>query len=189
MVIQRTPSTTIRLLRLASHTKLIFALYITNFLVCTTLFMLLEHKSFGDSLWWCTVTWFTVGYGDLYPLSGYGRLFGMYVIISSHIFIVLLTANVVAKLSQYRAEAALEEERRMHKQSRPDRAIAVIKRSHRQCAVRRRQPIDVVWPARVAVLGAQLVLLRRLDGRRWRADDDRQQLRRAGALGERDQLR
>ncbi len=116
MVIQRTPSTTIRLLRLASHTKLIFALYITNFLVCTTLFMLLEHKSFGDSLWWCTVTWFTVGYGDLYPLSGYGRLFGMYVIISSHIFIVLLTANVVAKLSQYRAEAALEEERRMHKQ-------------------------------------------------------------------------
>ncbi|MBP7857966.1 ion transporter, partial [Candidatus Saccharibacteria bacterium] len=73
-------------------------------------------KPIGDALWWCTVTWFTVGYGDLYPLTGYGRLFGMYVIISSHIFIVLLTANVVAKLSQYRAEAALEEERRMHKQ-------------------------------------------------------------------------
>lgn len=78
--------------------------------------MVFENKPIGDALWWCTVTWFTVGYGDLYPLTGYGRLFGMYVIISSHIFIVLLTANVVAKLSQYRAEAALEEERRLHKQ-------------------------------------------------------------------------
>lgn len=116
MVIYRTPNKTIRLLRLASHTKLIFALYIFNFIACTLLFMLLEHKPIGDALWWCTVTWFTVGYGDLYPLTGFGRLFGMYVIISSHIFIVLLTANVVAKLSQYRAEAALEEERRMHKQ-------------------------------------------------------------------------
>lgn len=116
MVIQRTPSKTMRLLRLASHTKLIFALYIANFIFCTVFFMVLENKTLGDSLWWCTVTWFTVGYGDLYPLTGYGRLFGMYVIISSHIFIVLLTANVVAKLSQYRAEAALEEERRMHKQ-------------------------------------------------------------------------
>ncbi len=116
MVIHRTPSRTIRLLRIASHTKLIFALYILNFISCTLLFMLFENKPIGDALWWCTVTWFTVGYGDLYPLTGYGRLFGMYVIISSHIFIVLLTANVVAKLSQYRAEAALEEERRMHKQ-------------------------------------------------------------------------
>ena len=116
MVIHRTPSKTIRLLWLASHTKLIFALYILNFVACTLLFMVLEDKPIGDALWWCTVTWFTVGYGDLYPLTGYGRLFGMYVIISSHIFIVLLTANVVAKLSQYRAEAALEEERRMHKQ-------------------------------------------------------------------------
>lgn len=116
MVIQRTPSKTMRLLRLASHTKLIFALYITNFLFCSVFFMFLEHRPLSDALWWCTVTWFTVGYGDLYPLTGYGRLFGMYVIMSSHIFIVLLTANVVAKLSQYRAEAALEEERRMHKQ-------------------------------------------------------------------------
>ena len=116
MVIHRTPDKTIRLLRLGSHTKLIFALYIFNFIICTLLFMVFENKPIGDALWWCTVTWFTVGYGDLYPLTGYGRLFGMYVIISSHIFIVLLTANVVAKLSQYRAEAALEEERRLHKQ-------------------------------------------------------------------------
>ena len=98
MVIHRTPDKTIRLLRLASHTKLIFALYIFNFIICTLLFMVFENKPIGDALWWCTVTWFTVGYGDLSPLTGYGRLFGMYVI------------------SQYRAEAALEEERRLHKQ-------------------------------------------------------------------------
>ncbi len=67
--------------------------------------MLLEHATLGDALWWCTVTWFTVGYGDSVPLTGYGRIFGMFAFISSHVLIILVTANFISKLSQYRKDA------------------------------------------------------------------------------------
>lgn len=67
--------------------------------------MILEKASLGDALWWRTVTWFTVGYGDTVPLTGWGRVFGIYAIVSSHVLIVLVTANFVAKLSQYRSDA------------------------------------------------------------------------------------
>jgi hypothetical protein len=44
--------------------------------------MLIEKASLGDALWWCTVTWFTVGYGDSVPLTGWGRVFGIYAIVN-----------------------------------------------------------------------------------------------------------
>ena len=97
--------TTEMLLRFASHTKLMFALYILDFFFCTIGYMFLENATLGDSLWWCTVTWFTVGYGDSVPLTGYGRLFGMFAIISSHVLIILVTANFISKLTQYRKDA------------------------------------------------------------------------------------
>ena len=93
------------LLKFASHTKLTASLYALDYVLCTFLYMALEKASFGDALWWCTVTWFTVGYGDTVPLTGWGRLFGMYAIISSHLLIILVTANFVSKLSQYRDDA------------------------------------------------------------------------------------
>jgi uncharacterized membrane protein len=93
------------LLRFASHTKLTATLYLLDFVICTFGYMLIEKASLGDALWWCTVTWFTVGYGDSVPLTGWGRVFGIYAIVSSHILIVLVTANFVAKLSQYRSDA------------------------------------------------------------------------------------
>lgn len=97
------------LLKFASHTKLTASLYILDFVLCTYVFMLIEHRSLLDSIWWCTVTWFTVGYGDLYSLTEHGRIFSMFAIISSHVLIVLVTANFVAKLSQHRAETLAAE--------------------------------------------------------------------------------
>jgi hypothetical protein len=72
--------------------------------------MLLEKSTLGDALWWCTVTWFTVGYGDTIPLTGYGRLFGIFAIVSSHLLIILVTANFVAKLTQFKSDQRLLEE-------------------------------------------------------------------------------
>ena len=93
------------LLKFASHTKLTASIYLADYFICTLGYMIIEKASIGDALWWCTVTWFTVGYGDTVPLTGWGRVFGIYAIVSSHILIVLMTANFVAKLSQYRSDA------------------------------------------------------------------------------------
>ncbi|MBL8121810.1 two pore domain potassium channel family protein [Candidatus Saccharibacteria bacterium] len=96
--------TTLALLKFASHTKLTLSLYIADYIICTIGYMLLEKATLGDALWWCTVTWFTVGYGDTIPLTGYGRLFGIFAIVSSHLLIILVTANFVAKLTQYKSD-------------------------------------------------------------------------------------
>lgn len=99
-----------KIMRFTSHTKLTAGLYVADYILCVFIFMFLESKSLLDAIWWCTVTWFTVGYGDMYPLTTPGRVFAIYAIVSSHILIVLVTANFVAKLSQYKLEASRLEE-------------------------------------------------------------------------------
>lgn len=102
--------TTLTLLKFASHTKLTASLYLLDYVLCTIGYMLLEKSTLGDALWWCTVTWFTVGYGDTIPLTGFGRLFGIFAIVSSHLLIILVTANFVAKLTQFKSDQRLLEE-------------------------------------------------------------------------------
>jgi uncharacterized membrane protein len=90
------------LLDLVSSTRRVAGLYLTNFIFCTLVYMIAEHVSLFDAIWWCIVTWFTVGYGDNIPHTFEGKLFTMYAIVSSHALIVLITANFVIMLSRYR---------------------------------------------------------------------------------------
>jgi voltage-gated potassium channel len=47
-------------------------------------------------MWWAWVTMATVGYGDVVPHSGAGRLFGSLLILFGVVLLSLLTANLAA---------------------------------------------------------------------------------------------
>lgn len=52
--------------------------------------------SVWDGMWWAWVTMSTVGYGDLVPKSGGGRLFSSFLILFGIVLLSLLTANLAA---------------------------------------------------------------------------------------------
>ncbi len=49
-----------------------------------------------DGMWWAWVTMATVGYGDVVPHSGAGRLFGALLILFGVVLLSMLTANLAA---------------------------------------------------------------------------------------------
>jgi len=55
-----------------------------------------DFPTFGDGLWWAVVTLGTVGYGDIVPHTGWGRVVGSVVIVVGVTFISFLTATVTS---------------------------------------------------------------------------------------------
>ncbi|QUH27823.1 potassium channel family protein [Vallitalea guaymasensis] len=60
----------------------LIGIFLVALFVCSTAFYVFESKanadlSYGDSLWWGFVTTTTVGYGDYFPITIPGRLFGI----------------------------------------------------------------------------------------------------------------
>ncbi len=53
-------------------------------------------KGFGDGAWWALVTTTTVGYGDLVPESGVGKMIGATLMIVGVGIIGLITANIAS---------------------------------------------------------------------------------------------
>jgi len=54
--------------------------------------------SIGDGIWWAWVTMSTVGYGDVVPQTGAGRLFASLLVLFGIVLLSLLTANMSAFL-------------------------------------------------------------------------------------------
>ncbi len=53
-----------------------------------------EYRGLWDSVWWALVTVFTVGYGDISPITIGGRLVGIFVMISGVAIVSLITATI-----------------------------------------------------------------------------------------------
>lgn len=53
-----------------------------------------EYSGLWDSIWWALVTIFTVGYGDIRPITVGGRLVGIFVMISGVTLVSLITATI-----------------------------------------------------------------------------------------------
>lgn len=53
-------------------------------------------KTFGDSLWWAATTITTVGYGDMYPTTSFGRGVAVFLMVTGITLFGLITANVAA---------------------------------------------------------------------------------------------
>ena len=62
------------------------------------LFSYLEDRALWDGVWYALVTITTVGYGDVVPVSDYGRIFGVVLILFGVVFFSLVTANISAFL-------------------------------------------------------------------------------------------
>jgi voltage-gated potassium channel len=66
-----------------------------------------DFPDYGTAVWWAIVTIGTVGYGDVVPHTGWGRVVGSVVIIVGVTFIAFLTAVVTSLF--------VEEEQKAHR--------------------------------------------------------------------------
>ena len=78
--------------------------------VSGTLFSFLEEgRNVPEGIWWAIVTATTVGYGDVVPASGLGRLVATVLMIAGISFIALLSAATAARLVELETEEGHEE--------------------------------------------------------------------------------
>ena len=83
------------LMYVANRIWLILAIYGASLLVGAASFALFEGKSFGDGLWWATVTALTIGYGDLTPATPAGRIAGIFF---GHFWIFVIIPMIIANI-------------------------------------------------------------------------------------------
>jgi voltage-gated potassium channel len=68
--------------------------------------------TFWDALWWAVVTVGTVGYGDVVPTNGAGRVVAAILILFTMAFFPVLTGVVTATLIDQSQREAISDERR-----------------------------------------------------------------------------
>lgn len=74
-------------------------------------YMISDGKTLSDAMWWGFITFTTVGYGDQYPTSVFGRLAGALLVITS-VFVVIpaITALIVSRIVGNKDEFTHEEQ-------------------------------------------------------------------------------
>lgn len=84
---------------IANDIRLIALIYVGSLFVAAELFSLYEGRNFLDSLYWTCVTSLTVGYGDISPVTGGGRItmavFGHFWTFGT---LPLIVANIILKV-------------------------------------------------------------------------------------------
>ena len=60
-----------------------------------------SFASFGDALWWAATTVTTIGYGDVVPATGGGRVIAVFVMFASVATVSLTTAVITAAFVGY----------------------------------------------------------------------------------------
>ena len=75
---------------------LIYILYVNIFIVLvgSSILSVVEEKSFSDSLWWALVTVTTVGYGDIVPVSLFGKWLAVLLMLVGISTIGMLTSTL-----------------------------------------------------------------------------------------------
>jgi hypothetical protein len=82
-----------------------------------------DFPDYGTAVWWAIVTLGTVGYGDVVPHTGWGRVVGSAVIVVGVTFIAFLTAVVTSLF--------VEEEQKTHRAVIEDAQRAYQDETHR----------------------------------------------------------
>ena len=75
---------------------LLYILYLNFFIVLlgSSILSVVEEKSFSDSLWWALVTVTTVGYGDIVPVSLFGKWIAVLLMLVGISTIGMLTSTL-----------------------------------------------------------------------------------------------
>jgi voltage-gated potassium channel len=99
---------------------------------------LIDHRdfhSFGDGIWWAIVTLGTVGYGDIVPHTGWGRVLGSIVIVCGVTFIAFLTAIVTSLFVAVDQQETLAKVQGMSEASEEDTRTALDEIEERLAAI------------------------------------------------------
>lgn len=80
---------------IANRLWLILTIYLASILLAAGLFMWLEHRAFHEGMWWAVITALTIGYGDIAPVTGAGRIMGA---IFGHFWIFLVIPMIIANI-------------------------------------------------------------------------------------------
>jgi voltage-gated potassium channel len=92
-----------------------------------------DFPNFGVAVWWAVQTLSTVGYGDVVPLSSWGRVVAGLVILLGVTFIAFLTAVVTSFFVSAEQDRAKEEEQKQRTAELAE-AMAALRRIEQRLA-------------------------------------------------------